>query len=302
MAAVVTGATGLIGAKLVAHLATEPGRPRVLSRDPEAARRKLGEVDAHAWSPQQERPPAAALEGAEVVFHLAGQPVAERRWDQAVKDRIRDSRVIGTRNLVEAMAEMAQPPPVLVCASAVGIYGDRGDDLLDEDSARGDDFLAEVCGSWEDEAMAAGGFGTRVVCCRIGIVLAPDGGALSRMLPPFRLGAGGKLGDGHQWMPWIHADDVVGLLLHAAESKLSGPLNLVAPAPVTNRDFTKALGKALGRPTFMTVPRAALKLAFGELSGVLLASQRVVPGVAQESGYAYRWPDLGAALADCVSG
>jgi uncharacterized protein (TIGR01777 family) len=296
MSAVVTGATGLIGQKLVAQL----DRPRVLSRDAAAARERLGEVEAYTWAPEDERAPAAALDGAEVVFHLAGQPVADRRWDPATKARIRQSRVLGTRHLVEAMAHLAQPPPVLICASAVGIYGDRGDEQLDESSSAGDDFLAGVCSDWEREAHAAEELGTRVVCARIGVVLAPSGGALAKMLTPFRLGVGGKLGDGRQWMPWIHADDVVGLLRHAAAEAISGPLNLVAPAPVRNVDFTRALGKALGRPTFFGVPRAALKLAFGELSGVLLASQRVEPRVARESGYAYRFAELDAALADCL--
>jgi uncharacterized protein (TIGR01777 family) len=184
-----------------------------------------------------------------------------------------------------------------VSASAVGFYGDRGDELLDERSSRGEGFLADVCVGWEDEAMAAERLGIRVVCVRIGLVMSTEGGALGKMLPAFRLGAGGRLGSGRQWMPWIHVDDVVGLLLHAAaQDSLCGPLNGTAPTPVTNADFSAALGRALHRPALLPVPAFALKAAFGEMSGMLMASQRALPRRALESGYAFAHPELDGAL------
>jgi uncharacterized protein (TIGR01777 family) len=237
----------------------------------------------------------------EAVFHLAGEPVAQGRWTAAKKQRIRESRVLGTRNLVATIGNMLPRPRVLICASATGYYGDRGDELLEETSGSGQGFLAEVCRAWEAEALEAEKHGVRVVLARLGVVLAPRGGALERMLLPFRLGLGGKLGNGQQWMSWIHVDDAVGLLLHAAERKdLRGPLNVVSPTPVTNQDFTRRLAGALGRPALLAVPRLALNLALGEVSDVLLESQRVVPRVAQRAGYAFSYPDLESALAACT--
>jgi hypothetical protein len=237
------------------------------------------------------------LEGVEVVFNLAGEPVAEGRWTADKKRRIRDSRVLGTRNLVAGLAALEKRPRVLVSVSAVGYYGDRGDEELVETSAAGRGFLAEVCADWEREALSAAELGIRVVCVRMGIVLARDGGALAKMLTTFRLGAGGKLGDGRQWMPWIHLDDVIGILLHASQDvRIQGAINAVGPRPVTNADFTRALGKAVHRPTFLTVPRTALRLAFGEMGHILTDSQRVLPQVAEQTGYAFQHVDLGGAL------
>jgi uncharacterized protein (TIGR01777 family) len=290
--ALVTGATGLVGRQLLRQL---PGA-RVLSRS--ARTSGQGTVRAWQWQPEQQPAPSAALEQVEAIFHLAGEPVAEGRWTQAKKQRIRDSRVLGTRNLVASMAQILPRPRVLVCASAIGFYGDRGDTLLDEGSEAGRGFLPDVCREWEAEALEAEKLGVRVVLARLGLVLAPRGGALERMLLPFRLGVGGKLGSGQQWMSWVHVQDVVGLLLHAAQRKdLRGPLNVVSPAPATNEVFTRELGRALGRPTVMTAPRLALRLALGEVSEVLLESQRVVPRVAQRSGYSFVHEELGAALA-----
>lgn len=299
MDALVTGATGLVGGRLVSQL----GAATVLGRDPTRARIRFGPgVDALQWSPERGPPPAEAIEGRDVIFHLAGEPVAEGRWTPAKKRRIRDSRVLGTRNLVAGIRALEQRPLVLVAASAVGYYGERGDEDLTESSSVASDFLAGVCLAWEAESLEAAELGLRVVLARIGVVLAPDGGALARMLPFFRLGLGGPLGNGRQWMPWVHVDDVVGLLLHAARSDaVSGPMNAVAPAPVTNRDFTSALGRALRRPTLVPVPRLGLRVALGELSQVLLASQRVVPRVAQSTGYRFRHPELQAALDACIA-
>jgi uncharacterized protein (TIGR01777 family) len=297
MRTLATGATGLIGRELIGTL----GSAVVLSRNPEHARRTLRGVEAHAWAPEAGPPPDAALRGVEVVFNLAGEPVAEGRWTDERKRRIRDSRVLGTRNLVAGLAAMESRPRVLVSASAVGYYGDRGDDELDETSSSGHGFLADVCVEWEREALAAERLGIRVVCVRTGIVLAPSGGALAKMLTPFRLGAGGKLGSGRQWMPWVHLDDEVGILIHAMkDSRIHGAINAVGPRPVTNSEFTRALGHAMHRPAFLSVPQTALRLAFGEMSEILTASQRVLPKEAERTGYTFKHPDLAGALADVL--
>lgn len=298
-----TGASGMIGRLVFSQLPS----PRVLTRDPAAAQAKLPGATALKWDGVS--PPASSVfEDVDTVVHLMGEPVGEGRWTAAKKQRIRDSRVVSTRALVAAMATAPQRPSTLVSASAVGIYGDRGDDLLDERAAVGDGFLAEVCREWEREALAAETLGVRVVTVRIGIVLSRTGGALAKMLPLFKTGLAGPLGSGRQWMPWIHVDDVVGLLAHAvqcdgggSQPALRGPLNAVAPAPVTNDEFTRALAAALHRPAFFRAPGAVLKLAFGELGSVVLASQRVVPRAAEQSGYAFGYPTLGGALTALLS-
>jgi hypothetical protein len=274
----------------------------VLGRDPTRARAKLGDVTTFAWQPQAGQPPAEAFTGIDVVFHLAGEPVAEGRWTAVKKRAIRESRVEGTLNLVNALKSLKNSPRVLVSASAVGYYGDRGDEELVESSEPGETFLAEVCTAWEAEALKAQELGLRVVTARTGIVLALDEGVLARMLPPFRLGLGGQLGNGRQWMPWIHVDDVVGLLLHAARTEaVDGPINVVGPNPVTNKVFTKTLGQALRRPALLPVPRFGLRAAFGEMSQILMASQRALPKVAQDTGYSFRYQELGPALAACLA-
>jgi len=289
---VMTGATGLIGKALRGEIASTV----VLSRSPN------GVENALSWDPTREVAPLGSVSGVDAVIHLAGEPVAQGRWNQAKRKRIRDSRVMGTRNLVEGLKQMSAPPPVLVSASAVGIYGDRGDEVLDESSAPGTTFLAEVCERWEEEARAAEAFGVRVVCVRIGIVLAPNGGALSSMLLPFKMGIGGKLGSGQQWMPWIHIDDVVGLILRACVDESVGPtLNLVSPEPVTNQKFTQVLAKAISRPAFMPVPKFGLHLAIGGVADVVLASQRVLPRAAEQCGYQFRHPDFDAALVNALA-
>lgn len=290
----VSGATGALGRRLLSRIQGV----RVLSRSPERAARDLG-VEAVRFD--LDTPLAAhALEGVDAIVHLAGEPVAER-WTDEKKRKIRDSRVIGTRRIVEAIANASSRPRVLVSASAVGIYGSRGDEELDESSAPGEGFLADVCRAWEAEAIAAEKLGVRVVRLRIGVVLAKGEGMLGRLVPLFRKGVGGRVGDGKQWLPWIAVDDIVGLIQHAiANERVTGAMNACAPNPVTNATFTKSLAHALHRPAILPAPVAALRLAFGEMSEVILASQRVLPRVAQETGYAFAYPNLDEALAHSV--
>jgi len=301
MKALVTGATGFVGPRLLQLL----DRPLVVSRDPDRARRVIGHLaDAVIrWNPMDGPLPAEALAGVDAVFHLAGESVAAGRWTRAQKDRIRESRVVGTRHLVQGIAECGHKPAVLVSASAVGWYGDRGDDELTESAAPADDFLAEVCVEWEREARAAERLGTRVVTARTGIVLGMGaGGALERMLLPFRLGAGGPLGSGRQWMPWIHVDDLARMYVHAAvHPEIAGPMNAVSPHPVRNSEFTRALARQLHRPAFMPAPYLGLRIVFGEFAKVLFASQRVVPRVALETGFEFRYPEIAAALREILA-
>jgi hypothetical protein len=294
MRALVTGATGFIGRRLVAKLE----KPVVLSRDPERARATLGPApEVFAWDPLAGLPPRDAFRGVEAVFNLAGESVGAGRWTRRRKAAIRESRVAGTRNLVAAMQGLPERPHVLVSVSAIGYYGDRGGQPLDETASPGSDFLAEVCAAWEAEARRASGSDLRVVTPRLGIVLGPGGGALQKMLTPFKLGLGGRLGSGEQWMSWVHVDDAVGLLLHAAQTtSLSGPVNAVAPGPVTNREFTKTLGAVLGRWTIFPMPAFALRVIVGEFAKVLLSSQRVEPRAAERSGYSFTHPALEGAL------
>lgn len=293
MRALITGATGFIGRRLLEHI----DEPVVLSRDPASAKQKLGKVEAFAWDLMSGPPSAEAFRDVSAVFHLAGEPVAEGRWNADKKRRIMESRKIGTANLVKGLEQLSRRPPVLVSASAVGYYGSRGDEVLDESSPPGHDFLADVCKEWELAAQRATNFGMRVVNPRIGIVLGAGGGALGKMLLPFKLGLGGRLASGKQWMPWIQLDDLVGLFLHAAmHPEVGGPMNAVAPNPVINREFTRELAAAVHRPAIFPVPGAMLNLAVGEFAQVLLASQRVVPRVAERTGYQFRYPELSGAL------
>jgi uncharacterized protein len=234
------------------------------------------------------------------VINLAGEPVAQR-WTEAARDKILRSRVEGTRALVAGMR--AQPPQVLISASAVGYYGSRGDEILTESTPPADDFLGRVAAAWEQEAQAAESLGVRVARIRIGVVLGQNGGALSKMLLPFRLGVGGRLGNGKQWTSWIHIEDLVALIVFLMkESTVRGVFNATSPFPVTNREFTRALAEAVHRPAIIPVPAFALKLMFGEMSQVLLASQRAIPDAAQRAGFVFEHPDIFAALADIVAG
>jgi uncharacterized protein len=302
MRVTVTGATGLIGTRLVAALARRGDELTVLSRDPARARERLGSgIEAVAWDPLGEPAPASALSGRDGVIHLAGEPVAQR-WSAAAKERIRMSRESGTANLVAGLRSADPRPRVLVSASAVGFYGAHGDEEVPESTAPGGDFLAEVCVAWERAAEAAGELGVRVAIVRTGIVLDPDGGALAKMLPPFRAGIGGPVAGGKQWMPWIHVDDLVGLYLVALDRESwSGPLNGSAPQPVTNKDFSKALGRALRRPALAPVPRLALRALYGEMEQIVTTGQRAVPQRPLALGHVYAHPDLDEALRSALA-
>lgn len=293
----ISGASGFIGRRLLKSLGNDGHTLQVLSRH--AGTNMPGNVKVWAWDPAKAEPPAEALRDADAVIHLAGESVAQR-WNEDSKRRIRESRVAGTRNLVQALGRLGKPPDTLVCASAIGYYGSRGDELLTEQSATGSGFLPEVCQAWESEAAKAAPLGMRVVRVRTGVVLDSRGGAMQRMLPPFRMGVGGKLGDGKQWMSWIHLDDLVGIFRFALESQIGGPVNGVAPHPVVNADFTRMLAAAVHRPAIFPVPALALRVLFGEMSEVLLASQRVMPKAAEEAGYLFRFPQLAPALADIL--
>ncbi len=287
MRVLVTGGTGFIGAALC-HALTGAGHAvTVVTRDP-------ARVDGPAigW----ERVSAAVRE-TDALVNLAGEPLGSQRWSVPQKELIRQSRVLATRTLVDAVAAAEPRPKVLVNASAVGYYGPRDDEALDESAGPGTGFLPDVCRAWEQEALRAEELGLRVVRLRLGIVLAAHGGALARMLPPFRAFVGGPVGSGGQWMSWIHRDDVTGLVVDAlAKDAYRGPVNATAPQPVTNRDFASMLGRTLARPAWLPTPAFALRLALGEMAELLLTGQRVLPGVADRFGYAWRYPELGAAL------
>ncbi|MBV9404079.1 MAG: TIGR01777 family oxidoreductase [Acidobacteriaceae bacterium] len=289
----ITGATGFIGRQLVGqllalgHEVNYLGRKRSRTMDSRAA--------FHCWTLEQ-LPPLDSISRLDAIIHLAGEPIMQR-WAPEVKRRIRASRVESTRNLVSAIGTLRHKPQVLVSASAIGYYGDRGDEILTETSAPGADFLARVCIDWESEADRARGFGVRVVTIRNAIVLGTHGGALKKMLRPFRMGLGGRFGDGRQWMSWIHVDDLVRLLICAVEnSAMSGPVNGGSPDPVTNAELTRTLGRVLHRPAVLPVPKLVLKLAFGEVGEVMLGSQRVLPAAAQRNKFDFQYPDLGTAL------
>ena len=298
MKVAVTGATGTIGRALVAALLDRGDEVAVLSRNPDKAREALGsDVDAHAWAEPESQPaPAEALADADAVVHLAGEPV-DQRWNDEAKKKIRESRELGTRNLVAGMKDAGPRLRTLVSASASGYYGPRGDERVTEDDQPGDDFLADVVVRWEREAANAEAHGIRVVLLRTGIVLSAEGGALGRMLTPFKLGAGGPIAGGKQYMPWIHSDDVVGAYLFALDhDEASGPVNLSAPEPVTNKEFSKALGKTLHRPAFAPVPALAIKTLYGEMAMIVTGGVRMVPKRLEDLGYDFKHPDLSEAL------
>jgi uncharacterized protein (TIGR01777 family) len=300
MRVVVTGATGFVGGQLVRELNERNHRVVVLTRDPVGAAHSLPLVEAiHAFDPAREPAPAAALEGADAIVHLAGESVSGR-WTDEKKRAIRDSRVIGTRNLVEGLAAVESRPRVLVSSSAVGFYGERGDEELDEDAGPGADFLATVAVEWETEAARATDFGLRVVSLRTGIVLGHGGGALQQMLLPFRLGLGGPMGSGDQWWSWIHMADLIRLILSAIEQSWSGSYNATAPEPERQASFARQLGRALGRPAILPAPAFALRLVLGEFASELLTSHRVLPRRALEQGFGFRYGRLDEALADLL--
>jgi uncharacterized protein len=290
----ITGATGFIGRRLIELLSSAPHQLHALTRRTNV---KFGDraVWISKWDPMTEDPPEESIVNADAIVHLAGEPVAQR-WTPEAKARIRESRVESTRRLVQALAKLKRRPGTLVCASATGIYGSRGGEVLTESSAAGSGYLAQVCQEWEAEAAAAESLGIRVARIRTGIVLGKGGGALAQMLPPFKAFVGGRIGSGKQWMSWIHLDDLAGIICHALEHPMSGAFNGTAPNPATNSEFTSELARTLGRPAVFPVPEFAIKAIFGEMAGILLGSQRVLPKATEAAGYRFHYPQLGPAL------
>ena len=300
----VTGATGLIGPALLAALLERGAQVTVLTRDPDRVHARSGSsgpVEAVGWDLLREPAPAAALEGRDAIVHLAGENVAQR-WTSKARQAIRESRVTGTRHLVEGLRGLKERPSTLVSASAIGYYGAHGEEPLDEDAPPGNDFLAVVCADWEREAAGATGLGVRVVQVRTGVVLDRSGGALAKMLPAFRLGVGGPVAGGRQYISWIHGDDLVGIYLAAlSDEHWQGPVNATAPEPICNRDFSRALGRALGRPSLLPVPGAALRLLYGDMAEIVTQGARVVPAKPLVLGYEFRHPALPEALTSALA-
>jgi uncharacterized protein len=301
----VTGATGVIGRRAIAAMLARGDQVVALTRDAERGREALGgDVELHAWpDPKHAPPPTTALERADAVLNLLGEPIAQR-WSDDAKREIRDSRVLGTRSLVATIAGLPEDrrPRALVSQSATGYYGPRGDDPVRESDPAGDDFLARVTVDWEREAGEAAAAGVRVAITRTGVVLSPAGGALEKMLPPFKLGVGGPVAGGRQYVPWIHLDDVVGAMLRCLDDDgAAGPLNLTAPSPVTNAELSKTLGRVLHRPAVLPVPHLALKTLYGEMATIVVTGQRAVPARLGELGYEFRHPELEAALRDVLA-
>jgi len=303
MRIVVIGGTGFIGKAVLKEFRSTFGsdlKVTVVTRRKEGAELFPTWQRPFIWDVGESPPPPSLFDGADVVINLAGETIAQR-WTQAVKRRIRDSRVLTTRNLVESLRQTARPPKALINASATGYYGDRGDEELTEDSPPGSGFLAEVCQLWEEEALRATELGVRVVCARFGIVLGAGGGIAEQLMPLFEWGLGAKIGSGKQWMSWVHIVDAAGMILHAVTNEqIRGAMNVVAPSPVTNREFTQALAKAVGKPAFLatalSVPVFFLRFQLGEGANVLISSQKVLPKVAQEMGYQFAFPEIELAL------
>ena len=301
----ISGASGTIGTALVRSWMGEPIHLIRLVRDRSGERKPSPGLESVVWDPSAAvpLPDESVLAHVDAAVHLSGAPVAGPRWTAAYKREIVSSRVQSTMALVDLLKRLDPPPRVLVCASAIGIYGDRGDEILTEQSLPGHGFLAETCVSWERAAKSAGDAGIRVVHARFGVVLSPEGGALAKMLPLFRLGLGGGLGDGRAWMPWVTLRDAVGILRDCVDDdSVRGPVNVVSPNPVTNADFTRALADAVHRPAILPAPAFALRLAFGEMAdAALLASARVVPATLEQRGYRFADPEIGPALRGLLS-
>ncbi len=300
----IAGATGLLGTALAAALAREGVPVAALVRDPSRAAPRLPSATLHAWDPAKGPAPAAAFEGVTAVVNFMGESIADKRWSDERRRVLRASRIDTTRALVDGLRAATTKPRVLVHLSGIAYFGDRGDEVLTETSAGGTGFLAELARDWEAEAQKAGDLGVRVVILRPGVVLSRGGGFLGKLLPLFRLGLGGRAGGGQQWLPWIHEADMLALIRHAiASDGISGALNAVAPEPVTNAEFSTALGRTLGRPTVLMAPQFALRLALGPAMAdeLLLASQRAMPVRTLETGYKFSQPLLSPALKDVVA-
>jgi uncharacterized protein (TIGR01777 family) len=307
MRVTVTGATGLIGPRAIGALQAAGAEVTVLSRDGAKAAKRLAEqglepVQALDWDLLSEPAPSEALEGRDAVVHLAGENIAQR-WSERAKRAIRETRVTGTRNLLAGLEQTDTRPGTLVSSSAIGYYGPHGEEPLDEEAPPGRDFLAGVCVDWEQEAANAQALGMRVVLVRTGVVLDRNGGALEKMLPPFRLGVGGPVAGGRQYISWIHRDDLAGLIATAVrDERWSGPVNATAPEPVNNRDFSRALGRALKRPAMLPVPGAVLALLYGEMAEIVTRGARVVPAKALVLGHEFAHADLDEALSSAIAG
>lgn len=297
----VTGATGMVGSGLCNALIDRGDQVIGVSRNPEKAALAQSRVEWHPWEPTMERPSEKALEGVDAVVNLAGEPI-NQRWNDGVKDRIARTRIKATKNLADAIATLDSPPKTFISGSAVGYYGNRGDELLYEDAEPGDDFLADVVVKWEAAANSMSECGVRVATIRTGHVLDPNGGLLGELLTPFKLGVGGPIGSGKQYMSWIHRHDEIGILLWALDNESAvGPVNATAPNPVTNKEFSKQLGKTLGRPAIAPIPGFAMKLMRGpEFGQILTEGQRVYPRKATENGYEFKQPELAGALANLL--
>lgn len=296
MKTLITGGTGFVGR----HLAARIPDSIIGGRNVKKIHHLFGNREARQWDGSKNIAPSF-LDGVDTVFHLAGESIFQGRWNEEKKERIRASRIEGTRHLVDAIVKAENRPTTLICSSAIGFYGARGEETITEKTPAGNDFLAQVCMDWEKEAMRAEEYGVRVVSIRTGVVLGANGGALAQMLLPFKLGLGGRLGSGRQYMSWIHIQDMTGIMLYAMNNTdLRGPLNAVSPNPVTNREFTHALAHALHRPALLPVPGFILQAALGEFATVLLSSQRVVPGVLKQTDFNFGFPDIGAAFRDLV--
>ena len=299
MSTLLTGGTGFLGSALLKELSSAV----VCSRNADRAKAKLGSLvsGAISWDPLTEPLDLSSQPKFDSVINLMGEPIAEGRWTKEKKQKIRDSRVLGTRRLVDALIEANNLPSVFVSASAVGIYGDAGEDLANESHDLGSGFLPEVCQEWEHEANRISEHGVRVVNLRIGIVLGKESGALAQMVPIFRWGIGGPMGNGKRWFPWIHVSDLVDMILWAVETdSVNGPVNATAPNPVRNKEFTRALAKRLRRPAFLPAPKFALRLALGEFADSLVYSQRVIPEAALTHGYHFQFSELHSALSDLI--
>jgi len=300
MKVLVTGATGFVGNKVIKALHRHGHRSVVLTRNIQKAEVRLPySCELHFWHPERGIFPEKSLEGVQAIIHLAGENIAEGRWSVDKKENIKNSRLLSTRALVQAIEKTRVKPEVLVSASAIGIYGDRKDEILTEKSAKDCGWLADVCNSWEKEASMAQEFGVRTVALRIGVVLGHDGGAMSKILPPFRMALGGSLGNGKQWMSWIHLEDLAAMFVHAIENPdLKGTYNAVSPHPVTNKEFTSQLAQVLNQPVFFPVPKFVLKLALGEMSQILLNSQKVSSDHILKTGFQFLFPTLEQALTE----
>ena len=289
-----TGGTGFVGNRLVNGLVAAGHTVSVVTRSPSEHRTARSGVDYVGWLPPLERYAG--------IIHLAGEPIFGQRWTPAVMREIRSSRIDSTKRIVDALRASSARPAVLVCASAIGWYGDRGDEVLTEQSSAGAGFLAEVCQAWEAEAERARELGVRVVRVRLGVVLGESGGALKQMLPPFKLGVGGPIGSGQQWFSWVHLRDLVNLLVRAvSDASFDGPVNATTPNPVTNRELTRTLGRVLHRPALLPVPTFVLRLRFGEAAEVLTGSQRCLPEAAQRAGFQFQFAALDSALRDILA-